>query len=165
MTPVLRCDWYLMDIGRSISEFSRAFLVHCLNPTFHTNSAIRSKTLIRILSATAPLRVRPAYRPLIGDLLEYFLQLRLEAGLNLEWDAVDDFLAEAFKTEVETPILQELIFSATHRLQMYHWGPENKKLYVSPLILLMNLLHLLDRIYCGHTCGAFFQGSVKTCFQ
>ncbi|KDR84098.1 hypothetical protein GALMADRAFT_219929 [Galerina marginata CBS 339.88] len=116
--PSLKCQWYLADIGRSIAELSRTFLLHCLNPVCSTTPSIRAKVVIGILSTTDILRRQAVYRPILGDLVEYFLQIRLESGLNLEWSIFDPYIIDTLKMEGDMPISNPLVHAVARQLHI-----------------------------------------------
>ncbi|KAH9482313.1 Serine/threonine-protein kinase ATR [Psilocybe cubensis] len=125
--PSLPNDYYFLDIGRSIAEFSRKLLVHYLNPGIPMKADIRTKLLRNIISSTEPLWSHPVYRPFMGDLVEYLLQIRLEAGLDREWDPVDQYLIDTLKSNIVMSSSYPMIRIVIQRLQIYN-GKDSERL-------------------------------------
>ncbi|KAF8914316.1 hypothetical protein CPB84DRAFT_80766 [Gymnopilus junonius] len=73
ISPRLKSQWHLLDITRSVAEFSRNLLFQCLGPVFSTRATIRSKVFMAALFITKQLRQEPEHRHIIGDLIEYSL--------------------------------------------------------------------------------------------
>jgi len=127
ISPPLQCHWYLADTTRSAAEVSRAVLLHSINPVHATTSATRSKNLIDIISITKPLSSLPECRSILGDFLEYFLQIRLDSALGFDWGAVDGFLMNAFQMEDNMPTSPAVILSLVNRLRMRHSSGSTKE--------------------------------------
>jgi len=124
--PVLKSQWFLADVSRMINDLALSLSRFCLDPACPISSIGRTRCLASIVRTTAPLRRVPEYRLSLGNLPERFLQIRLECGLKLDWEAVDHSLIEAFSNEKDLPVSRALIRAVAAKLEANDWTPSEK---------------------------------------
>ncbi|CAA7258548.1 unnamed protein product [Cyclocybe aegerita] len=123
----LKCQWFLADIRRAVIELTRSLFTHLTDSSCPTTSTLRTASILRTLSVTAPLRQIPECRAALGCLPECLLQLRLGSALKLDWDVADRSLAAIFAKEQNLPVSRAVIQAICFKMANYHWDAPDKE--------------------------------------